>query len=241
LRAAPDARPAVAQIRHVILQFPGGPAHSDFRLAKLLPRLQAVAPGLRGVASRFVHLADCTRPPTANERARLAGLLTYGPRHATDAPPGSRLLVVPRPGTISPWSSKATDIALVCGLDWLRRVERGVSFHVDLAVAPDARGRQALGALLHDRMTEAVLDEDTDPALLFAADSPRPLATVSRSLEALTRANGELGLALSADEILEPRRNRAQQILLPPKPLREVHSALVPMHPSCHSSVRNEI
>ncbi|HUG71801.1 MAG TPA: phosphoribosylformylglycinamidine synthase [Steroidobacteraceae bacterium] len=194
----------------MILQFPGGPAHSDFRLAKLLPRLQAVAPGLRGVASRFVHLADCTRPPAANERARLAGLLTYGPRHATAAPPGSRLLVVPRPGTISPWSSKATDIALVCGLDWLRRVERGVSFHVDLAVAPDARGRQALGALLHDRMTEAVLDEDADPALLFAADSPRPLATVSRSLEALTRANGELGLALSADEIAYLHRSFTQ-------------------------------
>jgi phosphoribosylformylglycinamidine synthase len=112
-----------------------------------------------------------------------------------------RLLVVPRPGTLSPWSSKATDIALVCGLDWLRRVERGVTFHLDAAepLAPEAIDR--IAALLHDRMTEAVLHEGDDPARLFAHSAPRPLASVPRSLEALQRANQELGLALSEDEI----------------------------------------
>ena len=194
-RGPPGASP------DVILQLPGGPAHSEFRLAKLLPRLRAAAPGLRGVATRFVHLADCAREPDAEGRQKLAALLTYGPRHADDAPAGVLLLVVPRPGTISPWSSKATDIAHVCGLDWLRRVERGVSFHLDLAEPLTPEQREAVGALLHDRMTEVVLDAGADPALLFAAGQPRPLATVPRSLEAMQNANVQMGLALSAEEI----------------------------------------
>jgi phosphoribosylformylglycinamidine synthase len=185
----------------VILQIPGGPAHSDFRLAKLLPGLQAAAPGLRAVASRFVHLADCASPPDSTARQRLAALLKYGPRHTEDVPPGERLLVVPRPGTISPWSSKATDIARVCGLHWLRRVERGVSFHLDAPSALAAPERKAVVALLHDRMTEVVLGADDDPAVLFTAGEPRPLTTVPRALDALMRANTQMGLALSADEI----------------------------------------
>src|SRR5262245_27927919 len=115
----------------VILQLPGGPAHSDFRLTKLLASIRALAPAVRGIVSRFVHLVDCLREPTAAERARLAALLTYGPRYTADSPAGVCLLVVPRPGTISPWSSKATDIALVCGLDGLSRIERGVRFYID--------------------------------------------------------------------------------------------------------------
>jgi phosphoribosylformylglycinamidine synthase len=185
----------------VILQIPGGPAHSDFRLAKLLPGLQAVAPGVRAVASRFVHLADCASPPDSAAQQRLAALLKYGPRHTADVPPGERLLVVPRPGTISPWSSKATDIARVCGLDWLRRVERGVSFHLDAPSPLTAPERKAIVALLHDRMTEVVLGADDDPAVLFTAGEPRPLTTVPRALDALMRANTQMGLALSADEI----------------------------------------
>ncbi len=185
----------------MILQLPGGPAHSDFRLAKLVAQVRSVAPGVRAMASRFLHLVDCTREPDAAGRERLVALLTYGPRYEADAPPGQRLLVVPRPGTISPWSSKATDIALVCGLDWLRRVERGVGFHLDASAPLTAAETAAIAALLHDRMTESVLREGDDPARLFAAGSPKPLATVARSLAALTRANAELGLALSADEI----------------------------------------
>jgi phosphoribosylformylglycinamidine synthase len=188
-------------IPDVILQLPGGPAHSEFRLAKLLPQVQALSPLVRGIASRFLHLVDCARAPDGEGAARLAALLTYGPRYAADAPPGQRLLVVPRPGTISPWSSKATDIALVCGLDWLRRIERGVAFHIDAAAPLSADVLARIAALLHDRMTEAVLQEGEDPARLFAAGEPRPLSTVARSLAALAQANRELGLALSADEI----------------------------------------
>jgi phosphoribosylformylglycinamidine synthase len=185
----------------VILQLRGGPAHSEFRLTKLLTQVRAVDPAVRGIVSRFVHLVDCLREPTAAERKRLTALLTYGPRYAADDPAGECLLVVPRPGTISPWSSKATDIALVCGLDGLRRIERGVCFYIDAPAVPAPEALARIAALLHDRMTESVLRGDDDVSRLFAAGEPRPLATVARSLEALTRANGELGLALSADEI----------------------------------------
>ncbi len=185
----------------MILQLPGGPAHSEFRLAKLLAQARAVAPAVRGIVSRFLHLVDCLREPTAAELTRLEALLTYGPRYAVDTPAGVSLMVVPRSGTISPWSSKATDIALVCGLDGLRRIERGVRFHVDAPAALSDRQLRDIAALLHDRMTESVLRAEDDVAVLFAAGKPAPLATVSRSLAALQRANGELGLALSADEI----------------------------------------
>jgi phosphoribosylformylglycinamidine synthase len=184
----------------VILELPGGPAHSEFRLAKLLTRLRAAVPAVRGLASRHVHLADCAREPSRAELARLEALLEYGPRHGHDRPQGVRLLVVPRPGTISPWSSKATDIAHVCGLSWLRRVERGVWFHVEAVDPLDEGARAALAALLHDRMTEAVIDPAA-VASLFTEGTPRPLATIDRSLASLEAANRELGLALSPEEI----------------------------------------
>ncbi|MET0280876.1 MAG: phosphoribosylformylglycinamidine synthase [Steroidobacteraceae bacterium] len=195
-------RPATADANpDVILQWPGGPAHSEFRLAKLLAQARALAPGLRGIRSRFVHLVDCTREPDAAGRGRLAALLTYGPHYTPDVPPGQCLLVLPRPGTISPWSSKATDIAQVCGLQWLRRVERGASFHLEASALLDATQLVEIGALLHDRMTEAVFAPGDDFTPLFAASAPRALTSVPRSLPALTRANADLGLALSVDEI----------------------------------------
>ncbi len=185
----------------MILRLPGGPAHSEFRLAKLLTQVRAVVPGVSAIASRFVHLVDCHREPAPEERARLDALLTYGPRYAVDAAWKETVLVVPRAGTISPWSSKATDIAQVCGLSWLRRVERGVSFCIEgPAMLADA-DLAHLVPLLHDRMTESVLRSADDPACLFADGEPRALGTVPRSLQSLNRANVELGLALSADEI----------------------------------------
>src|SRR5690606_30696473 len=107
----------------------------------------------------------------------------------------------------SPWSSKATDIAKVCDLTCLRRIERGVSFHIR-AQQPLAEAQLLrIGALLHDRMTEAVLLADEDIARLFVSEAPRPLRTVSRALADLAAANAELGLALSHDEIEYLRAN----------------------------------
>ena len=189
----------------------GSAALSPFRIAKLLARLREVAPAIDGVAATFVHFVDLERDLTADERARLDALLTYGPRdtaEGTGGPgvaggEGTSLWVVPRPGTISPWASKATDIAQVCGLDAVRRIERGIEYRLRHAgtLAPSALA--AAASLLHDRMTEAVLPSPDEAQALFVREAARPLRRVSLAAgrEALVRADAELGLALSADEI----------------------------------------
>src|SRR6185503_13866584 len=111
-----------------MIELPGALAVSDFRIAKLRPALEALQPGLGAVTARYVHFVDIERALAAPERALLERLLTYGPREPANAAPvaGIEIIVVPRFGTISPWSSKATDIAHVCELDAVRRIERGI-------------------------------------------------------------------------------------------------------------------
>src|SRR5258707_12893341 len=127
-----------------MLQIPGPPALSAFRITKLLDRLGALEPTVTGLAARFMHFAELAQPLSAPEREVLAQLLTYGPRLEAPAQAGAGegLLVVPRTGTISPWSSKATDIARVCGLAGVRRVERGVGYRGP-ARRPHGRGRRS--------------------------------------------------------------------------------------------------
>jgi phosphoribosylformylglycinamidine synthase len=177
----------------------GAPAFTPARTAKVLARVRASNAGVTAVAARHVHLADVERELTADERALLDRLLTYGPRQAPAAVDGARLLVVPRIGTISPWSSKATDIARICGLAAVRRLERGVEWTIAGTVTDPA----ALRAALHDRMTEAVLERTADAAALFQQEAPRPVATISLAdgRADLERANAAMGLALAADEI----------------------------------------
>jgi phosphoribosylformylglycinamidine synthase len=188
----------------------GASALSPFRLAKLLDRLAAVEPAVAAVEARWVHLVDVARPLTADEHARLEALLRYGPRDAQDPgaaaarETGELVLVVPRPGTISPWSSKATDIARVCGLEAVRRIERGIAYRLTSREVPLAGARLAsLAPLLHDRMTEAALLQVGAAEALFGQEAPRPLRRVSLAggRDALLAANAELGLALSGDEI----------------------------------------
>jgi phosphoribosylformylglycinamidine synthase len=185
----------------VILQLPGGPAHSQFRLAKLLDAVRAAVPGVRAISSGYLHLADCDSTLSASEHERLTALLTYGPRYEASEPCGQWLLVAPRPGTTSPWSSKATDIAQVCELPQVRRIERGVRFHLDAATPLSSAEREAAGAVLHDRMTECVLLDEAGFALLFEHGAPQPLRRIARDVASLTAANAKLGLALSAEEI----------------------------------------
>src|SRR5262245_20331379 len=111
-----------------MLELAGAQAVSDFRIAKLRPALEALHPGITSISARFVHFVDVERDLDAAERALLERLLTYGPREAAGAGrvAGAQLVVVPRFGTISPWSSKATDIAHVCGLAAVKRIERGI-------------------------------------------------------------------------------------------------------------------
>jgi phosphoribosylformylglycinamidine synthase len=175
-----------------ILQLRGSRALSEFRLAKLLASLQKADPGVRAVAAEFRHFVELEREPDAEARKLLERLLDYGERPA-DAR-GEAFLVVPRLGTISPWSSKATDIARNCGLAGVRRIERGTLYRVE-----GARNRAAVGALLHDRMTETVLASPEDAPRLFGHVPPRPLRFVPVS--DLRKENQALGLALSEDEI----------------------------------------
>ena len=182
----------------------GSPALSVFRQEKLLTSLQAQVPSVTGVYAEYAHFADLEQALTEQEYGVLRQLLTYGPRLRAAEPEGEPYVVVPRPGTISPWSSKATDIAHNCGLHGVARLERGIVYYVQSAAPLDEAQSAALLPLLHDRMTETVLPALDDAEALFSTAEPAPLRTVdvlTGGREALERANREFGLALAPDEI----------------------------------------
>ena len=192
------------------LALDGPRALSAFRAARLLARIREIEPDAAEVRARHVHFVHCAGGLTPDERARLDGLLTYGEAATADPRGGARWLVVPRIGTISPWASKATDIAHNCGLAGVLRIERGTK--VTLVSKNGLFGpktlsdgaRERIAALLHDRMTESVLSPDIDPATLFRELPGKPIAHVPVLAEeraALERANRDMGLALSIDEI----------------------------------------
>ncbi|HVN41206.1 MAG TPA: phosphoribosylformylglycinamidine synthase, partial [Steroidobacteraceae bacterium] len=183
-----------------MLEIPGAAALSAFRIAKLLERLQGLEPAVTAIESRYLHFVDLDRELQPAQREVLGQLLTYGPRAiGATGGAGELLLVVPRAGTISPWSSKATDIARVCGLAAVRRIERGIAYTIAASRKLDRDRLAALAGPLFDRMTEMVLFESGDAARLFGHAEPRPLERIA--LDSLERANRELGLALSAAEI----------------------------------------
>ena len=186
-----------------VLALPGRAALSGFRIEKLLGRLQTLDPAVCALSARFMHFAALDRPLAADERERLERLLTYGPRGAPPEPGGQTLLVVPRAGTISPWSSKATDIIRVCGLAAVQRVERGIEYRLRTAqpLAPEAL--QRLAAILLDRMTEMALLDAAQAARLFDHSPPRPARRVALAggRAALDQVNREMGLALSDEEL----------------------------------------
>ena len=175
----------------------GARALSEFRVAKLLPQLQSVSPGVRGVRAEYWHFAELDAPLAPAQDALLARLLQYGAPPPAGAGGETLLLVVPRIGTISPWSSKATEIARNCGLAGVRRIERGSAYWISGGLPQADHPR--LAALIHDRMTESVLGRLEDAARLFQHVAPRPLQTIP--LRELEQANRALGLALAADEI----------------------------------------
>jgi phosphoribosylformylglycinamidine synthase len=187
-----------------MFSLPGAPALSQFRLERLLQALQGADRRVRAVGSHLMHFVDASRPLNESELELLGKLLTYGPRPHLQEERGQRLLVTPRLGTVSPWSSKATDIARVCGLDAVRRLERGTLYFIDAGdPLTEADLRTSLGPCLHDRMTETLWTDTLEPDLFHVA-APRPLKVVALGRDghaALARANAELGLALSREEI----------------------------------------
>lgn len=180
----------------------GAPALSAFRHGKLLDQLTSKVPAVTGLYAEFAHFADVDGTLSADERQVLARLLEYGPSVPVQEPAGRLFLIIPRFGTISPWSSKASDIARNCGLGRIRRLERGVAYYVsgDLTEADQV----AVATLLHDRMTQVVVDSMEAAAPLFSQAEPRPLTAVDvlgGGRAALEQANQDLGLALAEDEI----------------------------------------
>ena len=190
----------------------GAPALSEFRIQKLLQRFaqMATASGvesgveIESVYAEYVHFAELSAPLSPPERATLGQLLRYGPTIPEHTPSGQLFLVTPRPGTISPWSSKASDIAHNCGLTQVKRLERGIAYYVQTKGELSAAQRNEVAALLHDRMMEVVFGDMEEASALFAHQAPRPFTQVDvlgGGRQALAEANVALGLALADDEI----------------------------------------
>nr|WP_298113242.1 phosphoribosylformylglycinamidine synthase [uncultured Pseudomonas sp.] len=180
----------------------GAPALSAFRHGKLLAQLTSKVPAVTGLYAEFAHFAEVAGMLGADEQQVLARLLKYGPSVPVQEPNGRLFLSVPRFGTISPWSSKASDIARNCGLAKIQRLERGIAYYVTGELS-EAQAEQ-VAELLHDRMTQMVLGNLEDAAALFSHAQPKPLTAIDvlgGGRAALEQANVELGLALAEDEI----------------------------------------
>src|SRR6266581_1327767 len=185
----------------LILKLRGSRAVSAFRLDKVNSRLATIQQSVQAVAAEHWHFVEAERPLAARETEVLERLLQYG--EPAPAGEGRMLLSVPRLGTISPWSSKATDIARRCGLEAVRRAERGIAWFFSGGQALDSELPRILG-LIHDRMTETVLGSLDESDALFRHFNPRALEIVNvlaRGRAALADANAALGLALAPDEI----------------------------------------
>ncbi len=188
----------------------GAPALSSFRIQKLIDSLKKAIPGLKTITAEFVHFSELQQDLSDEQRIVLDRLLEYGPSVESNKSTeqieaaGQLFLVVPRPGTISPWSSKATDIAHNSGLTMINRIERGVAYYVDSESPLSHDQSQLVATAIHDRMIETVMDSLEAASVLFQHESPEPMTTVNileGGRQALVLANSELGLALAEDEI----------------------------------------
>lgn len=180
----------------------GSSALSDFRQQAIANKLTSMFPEVGAVSANFVHFVELAEALTAQEQAQLEQLLDYGPYSSGTQVDGQLFLVVPRPGTISPWSSKATDLLHYCGLNKVRRIERGIAYQV--AGQPAAEQYKQIAAQLHDRMSQTVFKELEQASALFASAPARQLKAVDvlgEGLAALQQADRELGLALADDEM----------------------------------------
>ena len=190
--------------RYQVLRGPR--ALSAFRCAAVLRRLRAAGLPVAGISAQFVHLVQSLGPLTAEEQERLEALLVYDEEFPALPDAAAReVCVVPRLGTISPWSTKATEIAHSCGLLSVVRIERGRAWF--LQMEGDAHAPMALDAalvLLHDPMTESVLPDWNQPEQIFQHPAPRPLQRIPLhrdGMAALQAANARLGLALNTAEM----------------------------------------
>ena len=187
----------------VVLPLRGTRALSDFRVEKLLQKAAALGLPAAQLSSEFWYFAASDAPLAADDAAKLEALVDAQSVAEPEVSDGLNLfLVTPRLGTVSPWASKATDIAHNCGLSQISRIERGMAMWVSGRLNEDEK--RAWASLLHDRMTESVLPDFQAAEKLFAHPEAQTFATVDvlgGGRDALVKANTELGLALSPDEI----------------------------------------
>ena len=170
-----------------------------FKTKALQVKISKAQPGLNLLAAEFIHLADLNETLTEVETNHLDHLLSYAPVLSANAAQSS-IVVIPRLGTISPWSSKATDIVHLCDINKIRRIERATIYHFDAKITNSAL---VLAAIM-DKMTESVLDSINDAHTLFDNFEPQPFTSVDilvKGKSALEKTNIELGLALSDGEV----------------------------------------
>jgi len=170
-----------------------------FKTKALQVKISKAQPGLNLLAAEFIHLADLNEALTEVETNHLDHLLSYAPVLSVNAAQSS-IVVIPRLGTISPWSSKATDIVHLCDINKIKRIERATIYHFDAKIT---KSPQVLAAIM-DKMTESVLDSINDAHTLFDSFEPQPFTSVdilTNGKSALEKTNIALGLALSDGEI----------------------------------------
>ncbi|BCO18105.1 phosphoribosylformylglycinamidine synthase [Alteromonas sp. KC3] len=182
----------------------GAPALSEFNQTKLIAKLGQSGVKVKNLYSEYVHLVDSQGDLSKQHIEILEKLLTYGPARQAQTPTGTLFLITPRPGTISPWSSKATDIAHNCSLKSINRIERGCAFYIETESELTEDDFALIASFLHDRMTESVFSNTDDAAVLFAHTEANTFTSVDvlgEGKDALINANVSLGLALADDEI----------------------------------------
>ncbi|MCH2189775.1 MAG: phosphoribosylformylglycinamidine synthase, partial [Gammaproteobacteria bacterium] len=191
-----------------MLRLRGSQAYSDFRINKLMKEVSKELPLIESIDTEYQHLIDLNsncENLDSEQLEKLNVLLSYGPKMSEVEHEGQRLYVLPRFGTISPWSTKATDIVKHCGLESsVERVERGIAFYVKATQRLDEQQLARFAQLIHDPMTESVVLDLNQARELFIKDEPASLLEIdllSKGRAALETANSELGLALSVDEI----------------------------------------
>lgn len=184
----------------------GSSALSAYKIDKLKQALNQAGIGVDAICTHFIHLVDVTQPLDTEQRQIVERILTYGPIDNDIDTDGQLFFVIPRIGTISPWASKATDIAHNCGLTNIFRIERGIAYYIKATnnQSFDEQQVKTISSLIHDPMMEVVLDSFDKANALFAKQSPKPFTTIDllgRGMDALKEANINLGLALSEDEM----------------------------------------
>jgi len=189
-----------------IIHITGGPAYSKFRKEKLLRNLQIINNQIKDIHSQYIHIIWCEKKITATHKAVLEKILYYGPRAQALTFKNNIIITMPRPGTISPWASRATDIANHCGLFHIKRIERAIAVYIELKneTLLSKNEKKVLSVSLHDRMTEVSIFNLDDTQSLFSFLPPKPIQyaeIIESGKQVLIDFNKKLGLALSEDEI----------------------------------------